>query len=181
MSGGTVPEPGKAGGPDEADRAGVNGAGETPDGTPDEAPDKTADETPDGADVTALLDLPSHELRAAVSRALAARLLPRLLALPDDRLRDVLCEALAERRPYDYSPGQETRIFLAVTGPAPKRKAPGWRHRAVAPSLPRLAARRRPGTLAYRGECPVCGTPLCADTGAAACPVCGTTEARLSR
>ncbi|GIH94441.1 hypothetical protein ACFFMN_18605 [Planobispora siamensis] len=66
-----------------------------------------------------------------------------------DRLRDVLCEALAERRPCDYALRRETWILLAVPGPVPKRKAPDWRHRAVAPSLPRLAARRKAGTLAY--------------------------------
>ncbi|MEV5554535.1 hypothetical protein AB0L44_12815 [Nonomuraea wenchangensis] len=124
--------------------------------------------------------LPLDELRDAVARITVERLLPELLALPDDRLRDVLGEALARRLPYEPAPGTESRLFLAVRGPAPGRKTPAWRHPAVAAALPRLGARDGRGRLAYEGRCAACGTPLRADTALAACPVCGATDADLT-
>ncbi|MFG1948887.1 hypothetical protein [Nonomuraea sp. NPDC048826] len=125
--------------------------------------------------------LPLRELRDAVSRETVARLLPALLALPDDRLRDVLCGALADRAPYGHHPDRETRLFLAVPGPRPKRNAPAWRHRAVAIALPRLVEREKRGRLGFEGRCAACDTSLCADTASAVCPVCGVAESRLGR
>ncbi|GII77366.1 hypothetical protein Sru01_23480 [Sphaerisporangium rufum] len=134
------------------------------------------DETrPDPADT--LRALTDDELRDTAARITAERLLPHLLALPDDALRDVLCATLAERAPYDHSPSREARLFLAVTGPAPRKKQ-GWRHRAVAIALPRLDDRRQ-GHLAFEGRCAGCATPLRADTAVAACPVCGVRQDRL--
>ncbi|MEV4116116.1 hypothetical protein [Nonomuraea sp. NPDC049695] len=138
----------------------------------------------------ALRAMPLHELRDAVSRITVARLLPQLLALPDDVLRDVLCEVLAERAPYGHTPYREARLLLAVPGPTPERPAskdpaskngaPGWRHRAVGIALPHLGERKKRGRLAFEGRCAVCAAALCADTAQVACPVCGMTE-KVSR
>ncbi|MEV0233509.1 hypothetical protein [Nonomuraea sp. NPDC050786] len=128
----------------------------------------------------ALRAMALHELRDAVSRITVARLLPHLLALPDDVLRDVLCEALAERAPYGHTPYREARMLLAVPGPAPKRAASAeqsaCRHRAVGIALPHLGERKKRGRLAFEGRCAICATALCADTARVACPVCGMTE-----
>ncbi|MEV4104866.1 hypothetical protein AB0J42_31885 [Nonomuraea sp. NPDC049649] len=130
-----------------------------------------SEETPEGEPAL-------RELRDAVSRATVDRLLPHLLALPDDRLRDVLAEVLAGRFPYGHSARGEARLFLAVPGPAPKRKAPAWRHRAVARVL---GERKKRGRLAFEGRCAVCETLLCADAPLVVCPVCGGSETRLGR
>jgi hypothetical protein len=123
-----------------------------------------------------LRDLSDEDFHRVLPQIVAARVLPRMLALPDDQLREVLAAALMARGP-DESGSLERRLFLGVVGPAPKRGRPAWRHSAVAVA----AGSTDDGTgLTFAGSCPSCGTLLRCGASEVTCPVCRTARIRLT-